>query len=104
MIEYIYRYDIAAALICLAVMLSYFKENHIKTKVSDSFTALTWQCLVSSLVNVFSIFFLNHITKENVWFNYILNIVYYIFFNAMPLCFYLCMYYLSERNKKMSRK
>ena len=104
MIEYVYRYDIAAALICLAVMLSYFKENHIKTKVSDSFTALTWQCLVSSLINVLSIFFYQHITEDSVWFNYILNITYYIFFNAMPLCFYLCLYFLSERNKKMPLK
>ncbi len=104
MVNYIYRYDVAASLICIAVMLSYFKENHIKTKIADAFTALTWQCLVSSLVNVLSIFFMKHITPESVWFNYILNIIYYIFFNAMPLCFYLCMYYLSERNRKMPLK
>ena len=104
MIDYIYRYDVAAALICIAVMLSYFKENHIKTKIADSFTALSWQCLVSSLLNVFSIFLARNITPANVWFNYIINIVYYIFFNAMPLCFYLCLYFLSERNKRMPLK
>ena len=30
MVNYIFRYDVAAALICIAVMLSYFKENVIR--------------------------------------------------------------------------
>ncbi|MBR6340325.1 MAG: EAL domain-containing protein [Treponema sp.] len=104
MVQYIYRYDVAAALICVAVMLSYLKENHIKTKTSDAFTALSWQCLVSSSLNVIAIMLSKYIASWNLWFHYIINITYYIFFNAMPLCFYLCMYYLSERNKVMARK
>ena len=41
MINYTIRYDVAGALITIAVMLSYFREKKIKTKISDSFTALT---------------------------------------------------------------
>ena len=104
MVNYIFRYDVAAALICIAVMLSYFKENHIKTKISDSFTALTWQCLCSCLLNVLSIVLMHFITPGTVWLNYIVIMAYYIFFNAMPLCFYLCLYFLSERNKIMPFK
>ena len=104
MVDYIFRYDVAAVLICIAVMLSYFRENRIKTKISESFTALTWQCLVSSLFDILSIFLLKYITPSTVWLNYIVNIIYYFFFNAMPLCFYLCLYFLSERNALMPRK
>ena len=104
MVDYIFRYDVAAVLICIAVMLSYFRENRIRTKISEAFTALTWQCLVSSLFDILSIFLLKYITPSTVWLNYIVNIIYYFFFNAMPLCFYFCLYFLSERNAPMPRK
>ena len=104
MIDYTIRYDIAATLISIAVMLSYLREKKIKTKISDSFTALIWQCLCASFLDVVSVQLLKNVTPQNLWLNCIVLIAYYIFFNAMPLLFYMCFWFLSERNRKMPFK
>ena len=104
MIDYTIRYDIAGALIAVAVMLSYFRQKKVKTKISDSFTALIWQCLCACVLDIASVQFIKYISPANLWFNYILLIAYYIFFNAMPLMFYMCFWFLSEKNRKMPLK
>ena len=104
MIEYTIRYDIAGALIAVAVMLSYFREKKIKTKISDSFTALTWQCLCACCLDIISVQLIKYISPANLWLNYLVLIAYYIFFNAMPLLFYLCFWFLTEKNRKMPLK
>ena len=104
MTNYIIRFDIAASLILIAVMLSYFREKRIKTKISDSFTALTWQCFSACILDITSVQLLNIISPSNLWINYIVLIAYYIMFNAMPLLYYMCFWFLSERNRKMPLK
>ena len=104
MIEYTIRYDIAGALIIIAVMLSYFRQKKVKTKISDSFTALIWQCFCACVLDVASVQLIKYISPSNLWLNYIVLIAYYIFFNAMPLMFYLCFWFLSEKNRKMPLK
>ena len=104
MIDYTIRYDVAGALIAIAVMLSYFRDKKVKTKISDSFTALTWQCLTACLLDIASVYLIRYISPRNLWLNYIVLIAYYIMFNAMPLLYYLCFWFLSEKNKKMPLK
>ena len=104
MVEYIFRFEIAASFIVVAVILSYMNLNRIKTRASSAFTALAWQCLCGSLFDIASIFLLKVISPSNLWLNYISNIFYYFMFNAIPLCFYICLYYLSERTKIMPKK
>ena len=104
MIDYTIRYDVAGALIAIAVMLSYFRETKIKTKISDSFTALTGQCFTSCLLDIASVQLIKYISPGNLWLNYIVLIAYYIFFNAMPLLFYMLIWFLSEKNRKMPLK
>ena len=104
MTNYIIRFDIAASLILIAVMLSYFREKRIKTKISDSFTALTWQCFSACILDITSVQLLKIISPSNLWLNYIVLIAYYIMFNAMPLLYYLCFWFLSEKNRKMPLK
>ena len=104
MINYTIRYDVAGALIAVAVMLSYFRQTKIKTKVSDSFTALMWQCLCACCLDIASVQLIKYISPSNLWLNYIVLIAFYIFFNAMPLMFYLCSWFLSEKNRKMPLK
>ena len=104
MTNYIIRFDIAASLILIAVMLSYFREKRIKTKISDSFTALTWQCFSACILDITSVQLLKIISPSNLWINYIVLIAYYIMFNAMPLLYYLCFWFLSEKNRKMPLK
>ena len=104
MINYTIRYDVAAALVSLAVILSYLREQKVKTKISDSFTALTWQCFTSCLFDILSVQLIKNITPQLVWLNYIVLIVYYIMFNAMPLLYYMLFWFLSEKNRKMPLK
>lgn len=104
MTNYIIRFDIAAALISIAVMLSYFRERRIKTKISDCFTALIWQCFSACILDIASAQLMKYITPGNLWLNYIVLIGYYIMFNAMPLMYYMCFWFLSEGNRKMPLK
>jgi len=102
--NYIYRFEVAAVIVVFAVTITYFKMNRVKTKVSSAFTALTWQCFTASFADIISIFLLKNITPELLWLNYIVNIIYYFMFNAIPLCFYICLYYLSERYRVMPKR
>ena len=104
MIDYTIRYEVAGALIAIAIMLSYFREKKVKTKISDSFTALTCQCLCACLFDVASVYLMRYISPSNLWINYLVLIAYYIFFNAMPLLFYMLFWFLSEKNRKMPLK
>ena len=104
MIDYYFRFEIAAAIVVIAVILSYVNVNKIKTRVSAAFTALVWQCLCSSLFDIASIFLLKHINAQNLWLNYLTTIMYYFMFNAIPLCFYICLFYLSERTRIMPKR
>lgn len=102
--DYIIRFDIAASLISIAVMLSYFREKRIKTKISDCFTALIWQCFSACILDITSVQLLKILSPANLWLNYVVLIAYYIMFNAMPLLYYMCFWFLSERNRKMPLK
>ena len=104
MIDYTIRYDVAGALIAIAVMLSYFRQKKVKTKISDSFTALIWQCFCACILDIASVQLIKYISPSNLWLNYIVLIAFYIFFNAMPLMFYMCFWFLSEKNRKMPLK
>jgi EAL domain-containing protein (putative c-di-GMP-specific phosphodiesterase class I)/GGDEF domain-containing protein len=104
MTEYIFRYEVAACLIAIAIRLAYFQGKKIKTTTSQAFNALSWQCLTSSLCNIASVFLIKYIRPGNLWLNYITIIAYYIIFNAIPLCFYICVYALSENNRRLPKK
>ena len=104
MIDYTIRYDVAGALIVIAVILSYFRQKKVKTKISDSFTALISQCFCACVFDISSVQLIKHISPANLWLNYIVLMAYYIFFNAMPLMFYMCFWFLSEKNRKMPLK
>ena len=71
-INYTIRYDVAGALIAIAVMLSYFREKKIKTKISDSFTALTWQCFTACLLDITSVYLIKYRSPSNL--NEIVNV------------------------------
>lgn len=101
--SYIYRFDVAAIFIISAVMIGFFRTKTINTKSTKAFTALAWQELCACIFNIYSIYLLENISPSNIWLNNIINILYYIFFNALPLCFFICLYYLSEKNKTMPR-
>ncbi len=104
MLDYIVRYEIAACIIAFAIRLSYFKQKGIRTTTSIAFDCLAWQCLVSSFLSIISVYLMKHSFTGFIWLNYLVNIVYYVFFNAMPLCFYLCLWYLTENNREMPKK
>ena len=104
MTDYIFRYEVAACLIAIAIRLAYFQGKKIKTTTSQAFNALSWQCLTSSLCNIASVFLIKYIRPGNLWLNYITIIAYYIIFNAIPLCFYICLYALSENNRRLPKK
>lgn len=102
--DYLFRFEIASVVIVIAVILSYLNTNKIKTRVSDAFKALAWQSLSASLADIAAIFLLKNITPQNLWLNYIVNIIYYFMYNAIPLCFYICIFYLSERKRFMPKR
>ena len=104
MTEYIFRYEVAACLIAIAIRLAYFQGKKIKTTTSQAFNALSWQCLTSSLCNIASVFLIKYISARTLWLNYIVIILYYIIFNAIPLCFYICLYALSENNRRLPKR
>ena len=104
MTEYIFRYEVAACLIAIAIRLAYFQGKKIKTTTSQAFNALSWQCLTSSLCNIASVFLIKYISARTLWLNYIVIILYYIIFNSIPLCFYICLYALSENNRRLPKR
>lgn len=95
-IRYIFRYDIAAAILTGVFLVRYFYSRKISTKLTNTFAILTGLVMNSSIFDYLSIYHLNYATKVPLWANTIFILLYDYFYQTIPVCFFLCMVILCD--------
>ena len=95
---YNFRFEIAAIIISITVLISFFKKKTINTRMVKSFEHLIILVLVSSLSDCLSVLCLYHADVVPVWLQYLTNIHYQLTINTIPINFYYCFYFVHDNN------
>ncbi|MBR5646653.1 MAG: EAL domain-containing protein [Treponema sp.] len=95
---YNFRYEIAAVIISITVLISFFKKKTINTRMIKSFEHLIILVLVSSLLDCLAVLCLYHSDAVPTWVQYLTNIIYQLSINTIPINFYYCFYFVNDNN------
>ena len=95
--KYVVHYDIAAIVILTVISLHFFSKKTVYTHATRSFQVLMSIIYISCISDLISVFTI--CTPENypMWFNYLINIIYFSSINFVALEFFL---YLVKINKE----
>lgn len=86
--KYIIHYDVAALVVTFAAMIHFFCKKTINTRQTGVFTLLIWLALLSNVLDIVTIFTIEHPSGIPVWLNYILNEAYLITFNGTSAAYF----------------
>ena len=101
---YVYSFEVAAIFISLAVWVSLFQQKIISTKTVRLFSLLNSLVLWSGLFDLISIVLLFYPQNHPAWLHYLVNVCYQISFHCVPITFYYCMFFFTEKNSPISVK
>ena len=87
---YIIEYEIAAVLLSLAVIFSFFRKKIITTRLTNSFMVVVVVVLFSTIIDIFAVYVMEQGSRYPLWLHYFLNLMYYAVFSFFPLSFYNC--------------
>ncbi len=88
--SFILEYEIAAVILSLAVLFSFFRKKLVNTRLTRVFLLLVLDVLSMSTVDIIAIILNDHITKNILWLCYVVNILYYLFNASFSMIFYDC--------------
>ena len=87
---YIVEYEIAAIILSLAVLLSFFRKKFVNTRLTRVFFMLIINVLMTTTIDLFAIQLNKSVLENHLWFYYIINELYYIFISSFSMIFYDC--------------
>ena len=99
---YIIEYDVAAIIISLAVMFSFFRKRVISTKLTTSFMILVAAIFLSTVFDIITTYIIKSPYKLSLGLDYIFVLGYFLITNTIPVCFYFCI--LISRKEKIDIK
>ena len=102
--NYIYRFDIAAIIISIAVFVSFYRERTVKTKFVSAFTIIFFLILMVNVTDLTCILMLMEPQKYPLAVLYLAKIIYQVFYHSAPICFFLWMYYGTQTEKNSYSK
>lgn len=88
--NYIIDYEIAAAILSLAVIFSFFRKKIITTRLTNSFMIVIIVVFVSTLLDITAVYVMSQGDRYPLWLHYFVNLLYYAIFSIFPLAFYNC--------------
>lgn len=94
--DYIYQFDIAAIIVSLAVISSFFARKTIVTRKFKAFVVEIVVILASSIFDLLSIYTLKNPLSVSLRLNYLINILYISTTLLLPICFFFCIYFATE--------
>ena len=101
---YIYRFDIAAIIISLAIFVSFYRERIVKTKFVNAFIIIFFLILMVNITDLICSLLLLNPQKYPLPVLYICKILYQLFYHSAPICFFLWMYYGTQNEKNSYSK
>ena len=77
--QFVVEYEIAAVILSLAVLFSFFRKKLVNTRLTRVFFLLVIDVLSMSAIDLIAIELNDHINGKIVWLCYLVNILYYLF-------------------------
>ena len=88
--QYIIEYEIAAVILSLAVIFSFFRKKIITTRLTNSFMIVVIVVLVSATIDITAVAVMGQGERFPLWLHYLMNVLYYAVFSIFPPAFYNC--------------
>ena len=88
--HYIIDYEIAAVILSLAVLFSFFRKKIITTRLTNSFMLVVVIVLISTCIDIIAVSLIGYGSRVPLWLHYLINVLYYVVFNLFPPAFYNC--------------
>ena len=88
--HFIVEYEIAAIILSLAVLFSFFRKKLVNTRLTKVFCMLVIDVLLMSVTDIIAIYLNEIITEKILWLCYLMNILYYLFNASFSMIFYDC--------------
>ena len=88
--QFITEYEIAAVILSLAVIFSFFRKKIVNTRLANIFMIVILVILISSSVDLIAIKLLYYWPHGPLWVHYIINTIYYAVFSLFSPAFYNC--------------
>jgi EAL domain-containing protein (putative c-di-GMP-specific phosphodiesterase class I)/GGDEF domain-containing protein len=85
---YIIHYDVAGVIVLVTVMVHFFYKNKINTRQTRIFSVLIQVALIANVLDLITIYTIEHVEVVSLFVNYLLNCAYLIVFNATPVIYY----------------
>ena len=98
--HYIIEYEIAAVLLSLAVIFSFFRKKIITNRLTNSFLLLIHVVLASAILDIISVLAISYKQTCPLWVLYLTNLLYYGTFTFFPFAFYKCICYNNSNCRK----
>lgn len=96
--DYIYHYDLAAILICIIVGGLFFSKKHFPSKSNRLFLSIGALILTASVFDVISVYTLAHVDTVPLWFNYLVNQIFFFSFNCIYVLYMIYLVLITERH------
>ena len=98
--NYNIHYDVAALLITLILMIQYYSNKRIMLGVRKVFVVTLMVAACSNMLDLATVYTIEHPQNVPLTVNYLLNMAYLITFNSVPMLYYV---YVREAIKKSER-
>ena len=98
--NYIIHYDVAALLITLIIIAQYYSNRRISLGVRKVFVVMLMVAAGSNALDLFTVYTIEHPQSIPLWLNYLVNMVYLLSFNCVPMLYYI---YVREASKPSER-
>ena len=88
--QFVVEYEIAAVVLSLAVLFSFFRKKLVNTRLTRVFFILIIDVILMSAIDLAAIELNDHINEKIIWLCYLVNVLYYLFNAAFSMIFYDC--------------
>lgn len=88
--QFVVEYEIAAVVLSLAVLFSFFRKKLVNTRLTRVFFILIIDVILMSAIDLAAIELNDHINEKIVWLCYLVNVLYYLFNATFSMIFYDC--------------
>lgn len=98
--NYIIHYDVAALLITLIIIAQYYSNRRISLGMRKVFVVMLMVAAGSNALDLLTVYTIEHPQSIPLWLNYLVNMVYLLSFNCVPMLYYV---YVREASKPSER-
>ncbi len=95
------QYDVAAVIVTVAVAVHFFYKKTVNTRMTIVLSALIYLSLASAVLDMVTVYTIEHAKEVPHWINYLLNQAYLLLFNAITPIYYMYVVYLNKESGRM---